>query len=110
MVWRTGARRTIWFLLFAFVFSIGAGYLAALSAQDAAKQTTQTQIAVAQTNIVTLQAQQAQLVTRMDVMDQKLASISDRLSNMQGIGTGAICLLTLINLAGIGFNFYARKP
>lgn len=110
--WRRSVWESIAVLVFALVFSIGAGYLEKVYAQNSTAEipSIQTQIAVHDVQIKTLAESQSKLESEMHDIHIEVASINDTLSTMRGIGTGAICLLTMLNLAGLGMHMYNRKP
>jgi septal ring factor EnvC (AmiA/AmiB activator) len=108
-IWRRAVLRMIWLVALAVVAACFIGYHTAVSAQPD-RQSAATQLAVDDNRITSVENQQARFTQRLDEMTAKLNDVNDRLANMQGIGTGAITLLTILNLAGISLQLRNRKP
>ena len=107
--WKRNWWRALMIFGVALFLSAFAGYVETTIAQSK-PQSIETQLAVHDVQIADLATQQAVMVSGMKEIRESINTINDTLSNMKGIGTGAMCLLTILNLAGIGLHLYNRKP
>ena len=108
--WRQTVSRVAWGIVAAFALATMAGYMARGHAQQQNRQSQATQIAVDENRLTTVEAAESRITTRLDEQGVKLDGMRDTLANMQGMGVGAMALVTVINLLGIGIQLKNRKP
>ncbi len=108
--WRQTVYRVLWVIAFAFAVATGSAYVVRGQAQQQIRESQATQIAVDENRLTTVEAAEGRITTRLDEQGVKLDSMRDTLANLQGMGTGALVLVTVINLLGIGIQLKNRKP
>lgn len=111
MRWKRSVRSVILVGVAGFVMAFVVGWVTTVMAQQQSIADRQAvQIAVNAQKIDDLQASETRFTLRMDDLDNKLGALSDRLSTIQGMGMGAMTLLTVLNVTGIALHMRNKKP
>jgi hypothetical protein len=110
--WKQGVRRTTLVIVAAFALCAGLGYIAALYAQSSttAREDLAIRQAVNSNRIDTLSSDQSKILSRLDAIDVRQAVMSDRISQMFGIGIGGMGVLSVLSALGIGLHLKRSKP